>query len=390
MKISYIQYAGDFSEAYERLVVRNGRENYYGQKYSVEYVVKQARLGHDVTIIVLHGQSAPLTILERNLSATNYGGQDIYNNLFSDINRLSPDKVILRVPDPKILRFLRKKCLQTLPVFADSFDSFGLIRGQIFKFLLSRELKNQHISYIGNHQINASKSLMRLGISAKSIIPYDWPHPDCPENWSKTVPANITSKKLNLFYAGQLKIEKGLQDLINAVKLLLDQGKSIHLNIAGQGNIDFFIAYVNNLKLDSSINFLGSIDHQDVLDHMNRADLVIVPSRHEYPEGLPMTIMESLMVHTPVIVSDHPMFVGRVGIKGGVFFFREKEPEDLVRQICAVISDYELYKQACFATTEEWHALELKLKWGEMIDAWLFDSTQGVFSLHSLNVVARI
>ena len=32
MKVLYIQYAGDFSEAYTRLFVEHGKENYYGQK----------------------------------------------------------------------------------------------------------------------------------------------------------------------------------------------------------------------------------------------------------------------------------------------------------------------------------------------------------------------
>ena len=43
MRILYIQYAGDFAEAYERLIKKNGKENYYGQQYSVNAVVQQAR-----------------------------------------------------------------------------------------------------------------------------------------------------------------------------------------------------------------------------------------------------------------------------------------------------------------------------------------------------------
>jgi len=132
------------------------------------------------------------------------------------------------------------------------------------------------------------------------------------------------------------------------------------------------------------VTFLGSIDHSDVLRHMNSADFVVVPSRHEYPEGLPMTIMESLMVHTPVLASDHPMFVGRVGTKGGVIFFKEKNVEDLVIQILHLISDRDLYVKTCEMTSAEWHALELKLKWGDMIDAWLYENDSEL-EINSLN-----
>lgn len=51
MKVMYIQYAGDFSEAYERLYVNGGKENYYGQAYSVGGVVAQARSGYDILVL---------------------------------------------------------------------------------------------------------------------------------------------------------------------------------------------------------------------------------------------------------------------------------------------------------------------------------------------------
>lgn len=385
MKILYIQYAGDFHEAYNRLIVENGKENYYGQTYSVEYVVKQVRDGNNVLVLVLHGSESDITLLEPNLKASNYGGRNVYKRLFSDISKFMPDRVILRIPDPKILRFLRRGKFKTFPVFADSFESFGAFRGQILKFLLSYELKNKHISYIGNHQINPSKSLMKLGVPAKNIVPYDWPHNDSPSNWQKSIPEDISSKKLMLFFAGQLKVEKGLEELIRAVKLLRNTDKQVQLDIAGNGNIDYFKVLGRKLNIESNINFLGSIDHQNVLEYMNAADIVVVPSRHEYPEGLPMTIMESLMVHTPVIVSDHPMFVGRVGTKGGVVFFRQKEPEDLVYQLQKLVSDFNLYERTCIATTAEWHALELKFKWGNMIDEWLFNDGKSRLEMHSLN-----
>lgn len=384
LKIVYIQYAGDFDEAYKRLIIQQGNENYYGQAYSVKYVVKQARNKNDITVLVLQGHVKELTLLETNLKASNYGGENVYQKLFDDIKAISPDRVILRIPDPKILKYLRKSSIKTFPVFADSFESFGKFRGKILKYRLSKELKSQHINYIGNHQINASKSLMNLGISAKKIIPYDWPHSDSPENWQKKLPEDITTKKLKLFYAGQLKVSKGLQDLIHAIKILLAKGKEVHLDIAGQGDLDTFQKLVEKLNLQTKVTFLGSIDHSDVLRHMNSADFVVVPSRHEYPEGLPMTIMESLMVHTPVLASDHPMFVGRVGTKGGVIFFKEKNVEDLVIQILHLISDRDLYVKTCEMTSAEWHALELKLKWGDMIDAWLYENDSEL-EINSLN-----
>ena len=49
---------------------------------------------------------------------------------------------------------------------------------------------------------------------------------------------------------------------------------------------------------------------------MSAHDIVIVPSRHDYPEGLPMTIYEALAMRTPLVVSDHPMIKAGLGNPG--------------------------------------------------------------------------
>lgn len=385
MKILYIQHAGDFAEAYKRLVKNNEKENYYGQRYSVDAVVQQARKNHDVMVLILKAEEYKIK-LEENLIAVGLDKNESNYGLIEDqILGFSPDAVILRTPDYKILRFLRIKGIKTFPIFADSFENTPLwkLRSQFKKKMLARELKSKSIQWVSNHQINAAKSLKNLGVNSSKILPYDWEHLDNPSNWQKSIPNNLLEKTIVIFYAGSISYSKGVFDLISAMGEMHKTGRDFKVRIAGKGDTDKLLRESRELGLEEKLEILGLIDHDEVLSNMNKADLVVVPSHHSYPEGLPMTIMESLMVHTPVVASDHPMFVGRVGLQGSVMFFEEKNPKDLSDKIISICSNIGLYKQMSSNAKLEWKGLTLELKWADMINQWI--SEPGIdFSQFSL------
>ena len=221
MKVLYIQYGGDFAEAYSRLILQNGEENYYAQRYSVEAVVQQARRGISVCSCVLMAKKYNL-ILEENLCAVGLGfskGKIDYKSIKHEIHRFSPDRVILRIPNSKLLSYLRINSIPTLPVFADSFENIRRIRQRWNTYLLAKELRHKSIKWVANHQLNAAISLKNLGVSPKKILPYDWKFDDNPKNWAKKIPDNISEQDLTIFFAGTLIKSKGIYDLVRSVKI---------------------------------------------------------------------------------------------------------------------------------------------------------------------------
>lgn len=375
MKVLYIQDYGDFASAYDRLIAKSGKENYYGQKYSVDAVVQQARRGHQVRVLVTRS-NPNREVLEDNLSAVELDGANFsYDKVEEEITAFAPDLVILRSPDFRILRFLRKNAIETFPVLADSFENIPWFRvkTQIRKYLLGREMRHKSIKWIANHQINAAMSVQKQGVKADKILPYDWKHDSSPAEWTKTTPQDIGSKKLVLFYAGGIYEQKGIFDLIEAVAKINAQGRECDLKMAGRGTSDALDEKLRQLGLTQKVQQLGLIDHDDILKEMNSADAVIVPSHHAYPEGLPMTIMESLMVRTPVIASDHPMFVGRVGNRGAVSFFKEKDAKALCDTVLSICSNRSEYEKRSSNASAEWHDLVLELKWADMINMLISD-----------------
>lgn len=385
MKLMYIQYTGDFAEAYQRLIVEAGEENYYGQIYSVSTVVEQARNGVEVHVLVLNTNGYERQ-LEGNLSSTGLvGGDRDIEAVRRAIDAFQPDRVVITTPILSILQYLRKTGVPTFPVLADSFEFSAGLKQRIHRLRLARELKSKNIRWVANHQINAAKSLINLGIPENRVLAYDWVHRETPEQWSKEVPKDLETKTIELFYAGSICQSKGVFELVQAVKHLNAMGKAVNLRLAGRGEDDEITQFIQQNSLEEQITFLGPVSHDDVLQNMNAADLVVVPSQHRYPEGLPMTIMESLMVHTPVIASDHPMFVGRVGNRGAVSFFRAEDSKNLAESILESCSNRVDYLQRTLHAPMEWHDLCLNLKWGDMINRWIDDPAGCDFSGETLS-----
>jgi len=106
---------------------------------------------------------------------------------------------------------------------------------------------------------------------------------------------------------------------------------------------------------------------------MRDADVVLIPSRHEYPEGLPLTIYEALAARTPIVASDHPMFRGALVHQRSALIFPAGESEALAAAIRRLGADRTLYAQLSANSSAAWEALQLPVTWGELIERWLSD-----------------
>ena len=385
MNIFYIQYAGDLAGDYDRIFNKGGGENYFGQKYTAETMIAQADSGNNVYVFV-YQCSDQLCEVRKNLYTA--GLQNSKRSWFSELKHQlathKPDKVILRYPSWRILRLLRKNNIDTLPVFADSFEHIQGLITRLNHFLLSRELCKPSISYIANHQVSASRSLTKLGVKQANILPYDWEHPHSPSDWKASIADDIETKPINIFYAGLIAEEKGVFDLIKAVKKVDNLNREARLKLAGAGDVEQGKSLCQKLGLEKRVKFLGKLSHKDVLQQMNAADVVVVPSRHEYSEGLPMTIMESLLVKTPLILSDHPIFVGRLKEKQYISFFPEKDSQTLAESIVNICATKQGYTEYCDQYDTYWDDLILELKWADAVNYWLKDKKSPTLKKYSL------
>ncbi len=97
------------------------------------------------------------------------------------------------------------------------------------------------------------------------------------------------SDKFIVLFVGRLVSEKGIPELLEAVKLFK---KGIDLKIAGSGPLEYKVGKY----------YIGSVSQDDLPTYFSASDVVIVPSTHE--EGFGRVILESLACGTPVIASN--------------------------------------------------------------------------------------
>jgi glycosyltransferase involved in cell wall biosynthesis len=107
---------------------------------------------------------------------------------------------------------------------------------------------------------------------------------------------------------------------------------------------------------------------------MHEHDVVVVPSRHEYPEGLPNTIYEALCSRTPIVASDHPMFALKLRDGENSAIFPAGDARALAERIRALVDDRELYERLSGNSEQAAATFQVPLKWHELLDRWLRDA----------------
>ena len=111
-------------------------------------------------------------------------------------------------------------------------------------------------------------------------------------NFSNSVAHTIGTRGNYLFYYGRLSKEKGILNLINAVKKTNSK-----LIIAGTGPQKEFV--LNEINGFPNIEYVGFKSGAALNDLIAKSSFVVVPS--EWYENNPMTIVESFLLGKPVI-----------------------------------------------------------------------------------------
>lgn len=114
--------------------------------------------------------------------------------------------------------------------------------------------------------------------------------------------------KYILLFVGRLVEKKGVEYLIDAMKIITRKLLDIKLLIIGTGILEKKLKdKVEKLNLSSSISFLGVMKHEDLIDYYNICDLVILPSifdKYGETEGMPAVVLETMACGKPLIASN--------------------------------------------------------------------------------------
>lgn len=147
------------------------------------------------------------------------------------------------------------------------------------------------------------------------------------------------SSPINLLFCGRVREDKGIEELIKALSLVLAQGYFAKLEIVGdcsKSYKDKLKTLIENLELSSNVTFRGFVEFGDKLfDFYKGSDIYILPSWHE---GFPHSIWEAAANCIPVIttsVGGIPSILGRKH----VLFCRVKNSKSIADCIIQTIED---------------------------------------------------
>ena len=377
LKLMFYQH-GCLRDALDRFAA-GGAETYRDQRRSVTYVEELAK-HHDVTVVAMCG--TPYDEQRGNLRMIGLTDQASFDRpmaraLLADI---APDRLIARSPHKPLLRAAAKARIPTLPCLADTFSRGGGLRKFIRLRRLQSLLQGSHIPCVANHSLNASRAMVsEMWLRAARVVPWDWSRLPVSDQ-IKTAPGT----PFRMLYAGGLRERKGVGDVMAAMARLQGQGVDCTLSIAGRGEGAPWRARAEALGIE--VRFLGLLANDVLRAEMARHDAVLVPSRHDYPEGLPNTIYEGLAERTPVILSDHPSFVGRLQPETEAVFFEGGNPDALAEAIARLARNPVLYARISRNSAAALDQLYCGMEWEDLMTHFIADPANrtGWVAAHSL------
>lgn len=135
-----------------------------------------------------------------------------------------------------------------------------------------------------------------------------------------------------VFFAGRFLDTKGIRTVLAAWPQV---GPGLDLVIAGDGPLRHLVEEAAGS--DPRIRYLGWQEATAIPGLMGGAEAVLVPS--QWYEGLPLVILRSLSVGTPLVVSDVPNLCEEIERDGTGFVFRTGSPESLAGVLNRLATD---------------------------------------------------
>lgn len=384
MNILFFQY-GDFGEAYRRFQ-EGGLETYRDQRASVDFVAS-LRSQYEVTIIAVcgrvHRDDLDNNLRSVGISQISAHRRDSLVQLFNDIG---PDMIVCRTPNYHAIGWAKQRNVPTLLSFADFFSNSSprqFLRNIALRVLLDLRV----FPCVANHNLNASISVSKALFYPKSrVVPWDWTRL-CVEEVPKTAPRDANCP--SAFFAGALTDAKGIGDCLQATSLLQKRGIHLTFAFAGPGDVEMWRARAVELGVGDQVQFLGLIPNTSVRQRMIENDIVIVPSRHDYAEGLPNAIYEALASRTPLIISDHPAFANRLQSGENCLIFRAADASSLADRITTLLTYAALFARLSAQSAAAHDLLYVGMDWTNLVSVFL-DDPQNRTGWVEVNSLARL
>lgn len=189
--------------------------------------------------------------------------------------------------------------------------------------------------------------LVQRGVNPKKI--FIIPHGVDVEKFNETKNSKplktelaISNKKIVLF-VGRLEKEKGIEYLVNAMKIIISFEKNAHLLIVGTGTSEsYFKTLVQRLQLTEHVTFVGSVPSSKINQYYAICDVHVAPSllTKTFVEPFGMVFLEAMASGKPSVAFDIPAPVREIIVNGETgYLVPEKNVAEFADKICGLLHD---------------------------------------------------
>jgi glycosyltransferase involved in cell wall biosynthesis len=376
-RIAVVQH-GDVREA-RRLRAAGQAEPYYGMHYSQGFL-DEWMAGRPHLVISLNApvyrehqgdglliglpEPSPIRPLPGTATQLRWAFQ-----IIREIRHFRPTHFLLRTGSLLAAVLLRAAIYhhwRTLAMFAGFFPNRRrydrVVTGQIV-----RMLNHPLVFAAGNHRQPATDSMIEAGLNPRKAVAWDYPLARDPADFPFK---QLQPGPVEVVYAGAMTTAKGVGDVIDAVVALRAAGRDVRLTLCGTGP-DLESLQTRAVPLGSAATFLGRVGNDEVFQKMAAATFVCVPTRHEFPEGFPLTLTEALTAHTPILASDHPVFTRVLKDGEGLRYFPAGDGPALARVLTSVADDPQRYDDLSRSTSVAFDKLQCPGRFDGVIRTWL-------------------
>jgi glycosyltransferase involved in cell wall biosynthesis len=155
-------------------------------------------------------------------------------------------------------------------------------------------------------------------------------------------------------FVGNLYHYKRVDELIFAVKNLIDRYPKINLEIAGTGPAHAKLKkLVYDLSLENNVAFVGSVSNKDLPLYYASCDVYLTASENE---SCPLPLLEAWACGKPVLASSIPAHQELISLSKAGELYRAGDVGDLCTRLLAVYQNKDKYEENAllFAKEHDW------------------------------------
>lgn len=148
---------------------------------------------------------------------------------------------------------------------------------------------------------------------------------------------------IKILFVGWLEKEKGVYEMINSFKQLIDKNLNIELIIVGDGSLKkIFNDLLNQKKFENKIKLNGWLSEEKLRYVYEESDIFILPS---WQEGMPNSLIEATACGLPSICTDIGMVSDYYLNNEDIIIIRPKNQNILAKSLEKLINDVNLRKK---------------------------------------------